>query len=295
MKYKKNKKLILTAVLFVFAAIVYAAPAAFDPPVVKAFADSLYQEGFFSQAEGEYKRYLFSLNDVENLIPSQQQEFQNSLLSLCNIYKTHNDKAGITWLKNGFFDAAQPLVKEKINLVQGKFIFMERNTDTFSVFASSDSVAGHTSLFTPEFTNLVKASDLLLKKDIKGLSDLCSLIAPEFTNFEKLAELSSNYKTKSPGFALFLSAIVPGSGKWYTGSFGTFASSFITIGSFIAGSVVTGIQTEWKSWQPYVFGACGLVLYITDLYGAYQSAKRYNDSLFRIMCEETERLYDVTY
>lgn len=287
----KKKCLIFTTLFLISCTAMFAAPAPFESQVVKAFADSLYQEGFLSQAEGEYKRYLFQVEFTE----APKSEYQSSLLSLCNIYKAQNDKAGITWLKNGFFNFAEPPVKEKINLVQGSFLFKERNQEAFSLFVNSDTVSGQYSLFNPEFVNLITASDLLLKKDISGLSAFCSTLVPQYSEYETLAQLSADYKTKSPGLALFLSMIVPGSGKWYTGSFGTFFSSFLTIGSFVAGTVYTGIQTEWKSWQPYVFGVCGLVLYITDIYGSYQSAKRYNDALFRILCEETEKLYDVTY
>ena len=289
------KKFISSIIILFCTGLLFAQPSPFDPPVVKAFADTLYQQGFLSQAQGEYKRYLFSVGNLTELDELGQQEYQDCLLSMCNIYKVQNDKAGITWLKDSFFDVSQPLVKEKINHVQGSFIFRERNADTFSLFASSPAVAGQSSLFTPEFMNLVTASELVLKKDITQLSDFCSEISTQYTDFQKLGQLASDYKTKSPGLALFLSFMVPGCGKWYTGSFGAFVSSFLTIGSFAAGTIYTGIQTSWKSWQPYVFGACGLVLYIADMYGAYQSAKRYNDALFRILCEETERLYDVTY
>lgn len=289
------KKLLLAFAGFLAVGVLHAAPSAYEPAIVKAFADSLYTEGFFNQAEGEYKRYLFSIENTGALSTTGQQEYQDSLLALCNIYKKHSDVTGISWLKNGFFDSAEPFVKQKINHVQGSFIFKERDSLAFSAFVQSESVAGQSALFTPEFVNLINASDLVLKKDISGLSELCTGLVTENANFEKLLELSNSYKLKSPGLALFLSAILPGCGKWYTGSFGAFASSFLTVGTFIAGTVFTGIQTEWKSWQPYVFGACGLVLYITDLYGAWQSAKRYNDALFRILCEETDRLYDVTY
>ena len=290
------KKLILVLIIaFNICGISFAAPAAYEPAVVKAFADSLYEEGFLSQAEGEYKRYIFSAGNYAELPEKQQQEYQSSLLSLCNIFNKQKDKAGINWLKDGFFENADPIVKEKINHVQASFLFKERNSDAFSVFAESDSVAGNKELFSPEFLNLITASDLLLKKNISELSVLCGQLVPDYSNFQKLAELSSSYKEKSPATALFFSMILPGSGMWYTGSFGAFLSSFLSIGSFVAGTIVTGIQTNWKSWQPYVFGACGLVLYITDLYGSYQSAKRYNNALFRVLCEETEKIYDVSY
>ena len=102
-------KRILSAVFFIFilspifaqAIALSAPPAPFEPHIVKAFADSLYQEGFLSQAQGEYKRYLFSIDHSADLNEIQEEEYQSSILALCNIYHKQNDKAGITWLKEG--------------------------------------------------------------------------------------------------------------------------------------------------------------------------------------------------
>ena len=296
---KINLKYLLSLTVFIsfFGMEIFAAPqvSPYEPQVVKAFADSLYQEGFLNQAEGEYKRYLFSTDSFEALSKSQQQDYQATIMSLCNIYKNQKDKNGINWLKNNFFEIAEPVTKEKINLVNAGFIFAERDDKAFSLFTTSDSFAANNDIFSPEFVNLIYASDYLLKKDINSLTQLTSSISPQFPVFQKLDELCVNYKKKSPGLALLFSAVLPGSGKWYTGSFKTFFSSFLTVGSFVAGTVITGMQTSWKSWQPYVFGACGLVLYITDLYGSYQSAKRYNDALYRTLCEETDKIYEAIY
>ena len=264
-------------------------PSPYEPDVLKAFADSLYNDGFLTQAEGEYKRFLFAL-------PNQDftgTAAQDSLLTLTNIYKKQSSVSGITWLKDNFYSEAQIPVKEKMNFVQAEFIFKERDTQNFNLF--STSILSERKDFSPKFKTLIDVSELLLNNDIGGLGAFCKGAAALNPDYEKLNELCQSYKLKSPGLALFFSTIIPGSGKWYTGSFGAFFSSFLTIGSFAAGTVITGIQTEWKSWQPYVFGACGAVLYIAELYGAYQSAKRYNAALYRVLCEETEKLYEKEY
>lgn len=264
-------------------------PSPYEADILKAFADSLYEEGFLSQAEGEYKRFLFSQTDKSQ----DNQNLQSSLLALTNIYKKQKNTNGINWLKQNFYDNAAISVKEKICYTQAAFIFKTRSKQDFSLF--STSFEQNKNDFTIDFTNLINTSTLLLNNDIEDLKNHCARLSATNPDYEQLNTLLLNYKTKSPGLALFLSTIIPGCGKWYTGSFGAFLSSFLTIGSFIAGTVITGIQTGWKSWQPYVFGTCGLVLYTSELYGAYQSAKRYNDAQFRALCNETDKLYEKEY
>ena len=287
------KRTLFIIFVFLFTAAAYSQPSPYEPEVLKAFADSLYNDGFLSQAEGEYKRYLFSLPQGDDISYKTNQTFQSSLAALTNIYNQQNNVNGIEWLKDGFYWQAETLVKEKINFVQAEFIFKERNYQDFRLF--SQSIVPERKDFSPDFKNLIDVSELLLNNDIGGLKAFCKGVAALNPDYEKLYELCQSYKLKSPGLALFFSTVVPGSGKWYTGSFSAFVTSFVTIGSFAAGTVITGIQSGWKSWQPYVFGACGAVLYISELYGAYQSAKRYNAALYRVLCEETEKLYEKEY
>lgn len=274
-------------------------PSPYQPEVLKGFADSLYDDGFLSQAESEYKRLLFALPQTDPEDSSKIEEayenttMQESLSALTNIYKKQQNVSGIEWLSENFYYTSNLFVKEKMNYVQAEFIFKSRNAENFSLFTAK--IEKDKQSFSPDFSNLIDVSSLILDNDIKGLKNLCSNLVTINPDYEKLNELCQSYKLKKAGLALFFSMVIPGSGKWYTGSFGAFVSSFITIGSFVAGTVVTGIQTEWKSWQPYVFGTVGVVLYIAELYGAYQSAKRYNAALYRTLCEETEKIYEKEY
>ncbi len=281
--------LILNFAVYAQSAAQKTVPSPYEPEILKSFADSLYEEGFLTQAEGEYKRYLFS-----NQSPDKNDiNLQSSLMTLTDIYKTQNNTDGIHWLRQNFYDTATIPVKEKINFTQAAFIFKTRVTEDFEIF--QDSFEQDKPDFSTTFLDLIDTSVLVLNNDIGGLKNQCARLSRTNPDYEKLNTLCLNYKTKSPGLALFLSTIIPGSGKWYTGSFGAFVSSFLTIGSFVAGTIITGIQTEWKSWQPYVFGTGGLVLYIAEIYGAYQSAKRYNAAQFRALCEETDKIYEKEY
>lgn len=288
-----KKKFLLLPVIFSLCLVLLPAqetenPSPFEPELVKAFADSLYQEGFLLQAEGEYKRYLFSQPENPDKI-----NFNSSLISLCNIYRQQKNIEGALWLNEKFYNQAEVTARQKMSFLKADFLFRERNAAPFSLFAAD--IEKDLKTFMPDFSRLTDVSQRLLNKDISVLKIILPGYAQESALFEPLNELCTSYKTKSPALALFLSMILPGSGRWYTGSFGAFVSSFLTIGTFATGTVLTGIQTKWKSWQPYVFGTCGLVLYITELYGSYQSARRYNDALFRVLCEETEKIYGKLY
>ena len=69
-------------------------PSPFEPPIVKAFADSLFAEGFLLEAENEYKRYLFCTDDYNS------SDFQSTIYTLSAIYKSDKNVKGINWLNN---------------------------------------------------------------------------------------------------------------------------------------------------------------------------------------------------
>ena len=156
----------------------------YEPSVVKAFADSLMEEGFLTQAEGEYKRYLFSLPQGDDISYKTNQTFQSSLAALTNIYNQQNNVNGIEWLKDGFYWQAETLVKEKMNFVQAEFIFKERNYQDFWIF--SQSIVPERKDFSPDFKNLIDVSELLLNNDIGGLKAFCKGVAALNSDYEKL-------------------------------------------------------------------------------------------------------------
>jgi TM2 domain-containing membrane protein YozV len=86
-----------------------------------------------------------------------------------------------------------------------------------------------------------------------------------------------NYK--SPALALGLSAILPGSGKFYTGNWkdGLIALVFVGANAFSSyrGFNKHGIESAYG----WIFGGLAAGFYAGNLYGSYQAATRYNQKL----------------
>jgi hypothetical protein len=112
------------------------------------------------------------------------------------------------------------------------------------------------------------ASNYLKTAKING-----SVISPKVL---LLSEKADKTKFKSPVLAASLSAIVPGTGKFYTGNWtdGLFSMIFVAGNAFQAyrGFSDHGI----KSGYGWVFASFSTGFYIGNVYGSAKSAKRYN-------------------
>lgn len=259
-------------------------PDPYSPSMIKAFADDLYQNGFWDEAESEYKRYLFTYDNTENpdYVPDSTVVFK-----LASMYHTTQDTDGAVWLSKTFSDQVPIEISEKLFINSAGMAFKKRDINLFNSLINP---------LVPDFSKdiqlLVPISIALLDKDVPLVTTLLTQASEEYQIFLPSATLAQNYKTKNPGLAMCLSIILPGSGKWYTGSFSSFLTSFCTIGAFTAGTIWTGIESEWKDFRPYVFGTCALVFYIADIYGAYKSAQRYNEYQYRMLEESVDLIYE---
>lgn len=261
--------------IFLFA----QTPDPYEPEMIKAFADDLYQSGFTDQAESEYKRYLFTFDNTNT--------DTEAIFKLATIYHQTKNMDGAIWLSDKFSSVVPVELSEKLFINSAGMIFYSRNLDLFNSFTKTIRPD-----FSKELKLLIPISVSVLNKDLPLAKELLKTAAMEFQVFVPSEKIASSIKTKSPGLALALSIFVPGSGKWYSGSFGGFASDFLVIGGLTAGTVYTGIKSDWKDWRPYVFGTCALVFYISDLYGSYKSAERYNELQYRVLAESIDKIYE---
>ncbi|MBR5646339.1 MAG: hypothetical protein IKX23_06845 [Treponema sp.] len=278
--------LIFVCFLILSTAFLPAQNKARDPygaELTKEFAFSLFSQGFFDESEGELKRYLFMT----------KQSDSECLEKLLYIYDVKNNIGGVNWIIENYYTGENTELNYKIKAVQGKMIFSQRDSEAFAGY--KQSLAG-VNFSNPVFLPVVDISGMLLNRDFEGVKKaVLNIYTAGYSDFKKLNELCFSYKYKSPGVALLLSAVVPGAGRLYTGSFWGGFSDFTKVGSFVFATVYTGIKNEWKSWEPYVFGTCGLFFYIVELYGAYQSALRFNEAEYNQMCAEMDKIYELLY
>lgn len=295
-----KKHFIITLILGIFyftlspLSFCQNAPSPYSPQIVSEFAQDLFQTGFWDEAEAEYKRSLFLWDTSDNgdrvncqILPDFEQQ---AVYTLASIYNSKKNVDGIQWLSNNYSQRVDSSVREKIDIVTGRFIFLTRDAASFSEFTSS--IKDDLDDYDVPFQMLTLICTDILNKDISSANIRATTAAREMEVFSQFAQQSAAYNTKSPALATILSIFIPGSGKWYTGSFSAFFSSFLTISSFIAGTVYTGIESGWKDWRPYVFGTAALIFYSADIYGSYQSALRYNDSQMRHLYESLDVIYE---
>jgi hypothetical protein len=93
---------------------------------------------------------------------------------------------------------------------------------------------------------------------------------------KELSKEGSIQKRKSPGLALAMSAIVPGTGKFYTHDYIDGIFSMLSIG--VTGyQAIRGFQDKGtKSTYGWIYATVATGFYLGNVYGAFSSAKRYN-------------------
>ena len=106
------------------------------------------------------------------------------------------------------------------------------------------------------------------------------VINPDYVNRMNgaldLAAQGEIIKLKSPFLAGSMSAIVPGSGKFYTRDWKDGLIGFLTVGASAYQSVRGFQRRGINSGYGWVFGGLATGFYFGNIYGSVQSAKRYN-------------------
>lgn len=98
----------------------------------------------------------------------------------------------------------------------------------------------------------------------------------EMQSFRDILMRAEHLPHKSAGFAMAMSAIVPGSGKLYTGEWKDGLVAFATIGILSYESYIGFHKRGTKSVLGWVYGGLAFGFYAGNIYGSFHSAKHYN-------------------
>lgn len=275
--------LILTLSGMLFAQKSAMVPPAFDSSTIKAFADDLYLNGFLDEAAGEYRRFLFSADTVD----------ETAVLTLADIYRTERNHDGIIWLADVFAPQIPPTAAFKLRVLQGKYLFADLVITSFDNY--TDTIIQGTVFDSDVFTTLLPVSHCIINKDITGATAILNASTAKNDALQRLTAQCNSYKRKSPVAAVLLSAVIPGSGRWYTGSWNAGFMTLLTIASLGAAAWYTGNSYGWDNWRPWVFSGMAVFSYTVELYGVAKSAVRVNEAAYRKMVTTTEDVYDSLY
>jgi len=108
----------------------------------------------------------------------------------------------------------------------------------------------------------------LMKLDNSGF-----LIKKHFNDLDQIIERVETRKIKSPILAATMSAIIPGSGKFYTGKIGEGVASLLMVGILTASSIEQYNNGGFVNPQFYLMSLPAAFFYVGNIYGSYFSVK----------------------
>lgn len=119
---------------------------------------------------------------------------------------------------------------------------------------------------------------------IRFMNQNRELLSQEYPSlYSNIAEIG-NYKRKKPALAAAMSAVIPGSGKAYTGYWGDAVMSLVFVSSNAWLSYKGFNKKGINSANGWIFGSISMGFYLGNIWGSGKAAKTYN----RI---EYEKLY----
>ena len=238
------------------------------------FADHLWTQGDYLRAVGEYQRYLFYRpkareeiryrialcyrlgGRIERAIESFEkyiQEFPESKLASGAYYQV-----GVSYfLMQQFDDSVKYLESSFSRIIDARYK------------TESQQLIGLSYLMQQQWKDAEMIFNELQESDTFAVREKALV-------YRNYAVQGANLRTRSPLLAGFLSTLVPGAGRLYTGRVGDAVNSVLLVG-------LTGWQTYdgfrrdgISSVKGWTLGTLSTVFYIGNIYGSAISARLYN-------------------
>ena len=101
-------------------------------------------------------------------------------------------------------------------------------------------------------------------------------------SYPRLYSLTGEFeqqKYKKPALALAMSAVLPGSGKAYSGRWGDAAVSFLFVTTGAYASYRAFSKKGISSFNGWLFGGIAFSFYASNLYGSFKAARNHNEQV----------------
>ncbi len=246
----------------------------YSPENVLKFADDLFAQGDYLRAVGEYQRYMFIQPKDSDMIRYKIAvcyrlggRVENAIQSFKQLLNESSDNKtkSATYYQIGVSYFLMQQYRESINFLDTSL--PQISDEPFRI--ESQQLIGLSYLMNHEWSSAEKIFNELKETDILGARQKASV-------FSEYANKGSNLPKRSPLFAGFLSTIVPGAGRLYTGRFGDALTSLITVG--ITGwQAYDGFSSDGlSSVKGWTLGTLCGIFHAGNIYGSVISAKVYN-------------------
>lgn len=247
----------------------------------KKFVEYLTKSGQFELATREYERLIFMSpqNDtLKTLLLSTYRragKYDEALLRAKQLYANTTEmpvssaiEYGRVLLLKANYQEAKNFWESNINLP---------NSDKIILSATSDILQD----------NYKKANEILvtLKNEDHKLA----------FDYKDLAFKAKEMKKKSPALAGLMSAIIPGTGRFYTKDWKDGLVSFLFVGTMAFQSYRGFVKSGTQSTRGWIYGGVALGFHLGNIYGSVSSAKGYNKKRFQTIRNNVDNLFNSYY
>jgi tetratricopeptide (TPR) repeat protein len=274
-----KKKLLILLILFKF--INAGAQDLYNFENTKKFAEYLAKSGQFDLATREFERLVF-------MVP-QNDTLKTSLLSL--------------YRRSGKYDEA---------IIRGKQLYPE----IYNMTSSSAIEYGRILLLKSDFqlaknfweSNtrienadkiILSATSDILQDNYKSANEILNTLKPEehklAAEYKEIGKQAVEIKRKSPVLAGIMSAIVPGTGRFYSKDWKDGLVSFFFVSTMTFQSIRGFNKSGVNSTRGWVYGGVALGFYLGNIYGSVVSAKSYNKKSHQSIRNKIDNLFNSYY
>lgn len=242
------------------------------------FAEYLMAAQEYESAAMEFERLLF-----------MDQESDSIRLRLLRAYRLAGSY-GIG--KNRFRDFYSPENPETPQIFAQeylKLLLLSKDYDQSQHFIETNEKLPNS------YKNNVELGILLLQKDWNRAQDFSASEEVNDPYLQSLAHRGTTMKKKSPLLASALSAVVPGSGKMYSGKWADGVVALLFVGGNAFGAYRGFKRNGVNSFYGWFFTAMGSGFYVGNIYGSYKAAVDYNVEKENMLHHEVENYFYTRY
>ncbi|RUA32162.1 MAG: hypothetical protein DSY77_12125 [Bacteroidetes bacterium] len=246
----------------------------------KEFASYLFKSGQYELAAVEYERLLFMEKDNDSLkIALVDSYFQNGQLNKAvkrteSLYPSLND-----------FSVPMAELYLQMLILGKKFESFDQNSDNLPIDQQKRSVY--------DFHREIMAGNW--KKVETKIPQLSNNNHPSISGLIRLSKKAESFKPKKPWAAVLMSAVLPGSGKFYTGDFKDGIFSLLVVGGTAFQSYRGFNKDGASSTVGWVFAGLSTGFYAGNLYGSGKAAQVYNQNYWLEIEKDAEAIIRASY
>jgi tetratricopeptide (TPR) repeat protein len=247
----------------------------------KKFAEYLSKSGQYELAAREYERLIFMNNQNDTLKTTLFAMYRRA-----GKYDEGINRARQLYSNLDSIPANSALEYSKLLLLKSDYKPVNEFLKSSQTIRQSDKV-------------ILTATSAILQDNYKQAKEILAVLKPEdhrmATDFQNLVNQSFKVKKKSPAVAGLMSAIVPGTGRFYAKDWKDGIVSMVFTGIMVIQSYRGFSQSGVKSTRGWIYGAVGFGFYLGNIHGSVVSAKNYNRKSYQGIRTKIDNLFNAYF